>query len=148
MTTEYWIKIDPEAPPQVLATGGEEALNLTQMQEAVGGLIEYCTFAQGTELPVPHNGDMVMGKIVDVIANEEGRIYGMPPNAIGTYCAFGMPAHQAPYPIVGAVLVHVRVDDDAKKGVRMEKLIEMVLGIETAQALTQELQEADYGVDE
>ena len=148
MTTEYWIKIDPDAQPQVLATGGEEAMNLQAMQNAVGGLIEYCTFAQNVELPVPHNGRMVLGEVLDVIANEEGRLVNNPiPNAIGTYCAFGMPAPEAPYAIVGAVLVHVRVADDAQEA-NMEKLLEMVLGIKVAQSMTQDLQEADYGVDE
>lgn len=147
MNTELWIKIDPQAHPQVLATGGEEALNLKQMQEAVGGLIEYCTFNKATQLPVPHDGRMVMGEVIDVIANEEGRIYGMQPNAIATYCAFGMPAHEAPYPIVGAVLVHVRIKDDAEE-VSMDEMIRMVLGAEVADALTTELEVADYGGDE
>ena len=147
MTAELWIKIDPQAHPQVLATGGEEALNLEQKQEAVGGLIEYCTFSKGTQLPVPYDGRMVMGTVLDVIANEEGRIYGMQPNAIATYCAFGMPAHEAPYPIVGAVLVHVRVND-AQEEVGMGEMIRMVLGAEVADALTTELEEADYGGDE
>ena len=98
-------------------------------------------------MPVPYDGRMVMGTVLDVIANEEGRIYGMQPNPIATYCAFGMPAPQAPYPIVGAVLVHVRVND-AHEEVGMVDMLRMVLGAEVADAITTELEEADYGGDE
>lgn len=146
--TELWIRIDPEAQPSLIAQ--DRDLTLTEMQEAVGGLIEYCTFGRNVKLPVPspQGGAMVWGEVIDVIAHEEGRLVNNPlPNAVATYAAFGQSIADAPYSIVGAVLVHVRIPDGAQEAT-MQELLSLILGAEVAQAMTDALEEANYGDDE
>tara|TARA_R100000231_G_scaffold34814_2_gene30755 strand:+ start:3113 stop:3592 length:480 start_codon:yes stop_codon:yes gene_type:complete len=134
--TELWIKIEANSRPTIIAEGGEENLTLKDMQGAVGGLIEYCTFGRNVKLPVPNingggfidGGGLVMAEIIDVIAHEEGRIYGEEPNLIGTYAAFGVPAKDAPYPIVGNVLVHVRIPEEPQP-TTIEEMLLLVMGI-------------------
>ena len=128
--TELWIKIETDSRPTIIAKGGEENLTLKDMQGAVGGLIEYCTFGRNVKLPVPsiNGGGLVMGEIIDVIAHEEGRIYGEEPNLIGTYAAFGVPAQEAPYPIVGNVLVHVRIPEEPQP-TTIDEMLLLVMGI-------------------
>ena len=50
---EVWMSIDPSQNPTLHAEGGEDAMTLDEKQAAVGGLIEYCTFAENVQLPVP-----------------------------------------------------------------------------------------------
>ena len=148
--TELWIKIEASSRPTIIAEGGEENLTLKDMQGAVGGLIEYCTFGRNVKLPVPDNkkGGLVMAEVIDVIAHEEGRIYGEAPNAVGTYAAFGVPATQAPYAIVGDVLVHVRIPKDAPK-TNIDTMLEMVMGIKKSSHMilsSLNSEEADYEI--
>jgi len=156
MTTEYWIKIETNCTPTIIAKGGEDAIGLKEMQGAVGGLIEYCTFGRNVQLPVPHPTEkrMVLGTVIDCIANEEGRIYGFDANPIGTYAAFGQPITEAPYAIVGDVLVHVRIADDAQTATP-QQMLEMILGVKTMRSPKDShmmpnmgADEADYGVEE
>jgi len=153
MSRKLWIKISTQQRPTILAEGGEGALCLEQMQEAVGGLIEYCTFGRNVQLPVPNpKGDgMVFATVVDVVAHEEGRLVAEPRgNAIGTYCAFGMPIHEAPYQIVGDVLVNVRIDDNPEVA-SQEDIVRLVMGIDALRSHMMpslSLAEADYGVEE
>ena len=151
MSRKLWMKIDTEQKPTILAEGGNDALSLAQKQEAVGGLIEYCTFGRNVQMPVPFEGRLVMANIIDVIANEEGRLVAEPKqNAIGTYCAFGQSVFEAPYSIVGDVLVHLRIDDDAPQATQ-EDIIRMVMGeqaMRTHMIHSLALEEADYDMED
>lgn len=130
--TEYWIKIETNSKPTIIAKkeNGKGEPSLKDMQGAVGGLIEYCTFGRNVKLPIPSedNTGLIMAEIIDVIAHEEGRIYGEEPNLIGTYAAFGVPAQEAPYSIVGDVIVHVRIPQTPEK-CSVDRMLEMVMGI-------------------
>ena len=157
MTAEYWIKINTDCTPTIIAEGGEDAIGLKEMQGAVGGLIEYCTFGRNVQLPVPHpkEGRMVMATVIDCIAHEEGRLVAEPKvNPIGTYAAFGQSITEAPYAIVGDVLVHVRIADDAPSATPMQ-LVELIMGDNIVRSPTDShmmphmgADEADYGVEE
>lgn len=154
MAEELWIKIEADQTPTIIATGGEENLTLKDMQGAVGGLIEYCTFGHNVQFPVPQtNGaGFVMATVLDVIANEEGRLVAEPEiNPIGTYCAFGIPIFEAPYMIVGDVLIHVKIEDDAQRCTAND-IIKLIMGMTEPQTShmmpNPALYEADYGVDE
>ena len=130
--TELWIKIETNSRPTIIAKkeNGKGEPSLKDMQGAVGGLIEYCTFGRNVKLPIPaeDNSGLIMAEIIDVIAHEEGRIYGEEPNFIGTYAAFGVPASQAPYLIVGDVLVHVRIPAEPQK-TNIQEMMQMCLGV-------------------
>ncbi len=149
---KLWIKISTEQRPTILAEGGDGALSLEQMQEAVGGLIEYCTFGRNVKLPVPNpSGEgLVFATILDVVAHEEGRLVGDPQqNAIGTYCAFGMPIYEAPYMIVGDILVNVRIDENPEVA-SQEDIVRLIMGEEALRSHmlpSLHLIEADYEMD-
>lgn len=151
MSRKLWMKIDTNQTPTILAEGGNDALSLSEKQEAVGGLIEYCTFGRNVQMPVPFEGRLLMATIIDVIANEEGRLVAEPQqNAIGTYCAFGQSVFEAPYSIVGDVLVHIRIDDDAPDATQ-EDIIRMVMGeqaMRTHMIHSLILEEADYEMED
>lgn len=151
MSMNLWIRIDEAGRPSVVSM--EKEPSLEQMQEAVGGLIEYCTFGKNVQLPVPHpeTGKMVLADVIDVIAHEEGRLVAEPiRNALGTYAAFGRPISEAPYSIVGAVIVHFRITDDAQETSQAE-LMNRVLGVrinESHMMPSMHLDEADYTMKE
>ena len=151
MSMNLWIRIDETGRPSVVSI--EEEPNLAQMQEAVGGLIEYCTFGKNVQLPVPHpeTGKMVLADVVDVIANEEGRLVAQPMNnALGTYAAWGKPISEAPYAIVGVVIVHFRIADDAQETTQ-DELVRRVLGVrvhESHMMPSMHLDEADYTMED
>lgn len=149
---EIWIKISTEQRPTLIAEGGEESLTLAQKQDAVGGLIEYCTFGRNVQLPIPNpSGEgFIFATVLDVIANEEGRLKAEPQqNAIGTYCAFGVPIFEAPYMIVGDVLVHVRVDEYPEVATQSD-ILGLVMGIDAMRSHMMPslvLDEADYDME-
>lgn len=148
--TEYWIKIETNSRPTLIAEGGEESLTLKDMQGAVGGLIEYCTFGRNVKLPIPSKeGGLIMAEVIDVIANEEGRIHRLKPNMVGTYAAFGVPAQKAPYAIVGDVLVHVRIPEEPQEA-SIDLMLELVMGIKRSKPhmmfTSLNSQEADYEI--
>ena len=64
--------------------------SLASLQEAVGGYIEY--------IPPSMIG---MGGVIDIIANEEGMVYGLPINHLPTQLL----APHVPHPLVGNVVV-------------------------------------------
>ena len=140
------MRIDTRQQPHFIAEGGEDAITLEQMQEAVGGYIEYATFAQDVDLPIPTHEGLRMAKVLQVIANEEGLMMGLKSNAIGTYCAFGVPIPQAPQMIVGDVLVQVRLDEDARE-VSPTELMSLLNGEQAHDSHmmpSPQLHEADY----
>tara|TARA_R110000737_G_scaffold351418_2_gene393628 strand:- start:705 stop:1157 length:453 start_codon:yes stop_codon:yes gene_type:complete len=141
---EVWMSIDPSQNPTLHAEGGEDAMTLDEKQAAVGGLIEYCTFAENVQLPVPTDAGMRMATVLNVIANEEGRLMNLETNQIGTYAAFGVPIGEAPFLILGNVLLHVRIDEDAAL-VTPQTLMQTVMGIRRSHMIPSlSLAEADY----
>lgn len=153
MSKKLWIKISTDQRPTILGEGGDGALTLEQMQEAVGGLIEYCTFGRNVQLPVPNpSGEgLVFATVLDVVANEEGRLVADPQqNAIGTYCAFGQSIFEAPYLIVGDVLVNVRIDDNPEVA-SQEDIVRLIMGVDALRSHMMpslSLEEADYDMEE
>lgn len=145
--TELWIKITPTMQPTIVAEGGEDDITLEQMQEAVGGYIEYCTFAPNTPFPVPNkDGNMVIGSVINVVANEEGALMGLKANTLGTYAANG--TLETTRVIVGDVLVHVRIGEDAEV-VDKGAIIRLIHGkAHITHMMPSHLEEADYGEEE
>ena len=103
---------------------------LSQLQKAVGGLIEYCPVQKvGQKIPVPFAGRMVLAEPVDVIANEEGRLMDMNMHLLASYATWGVPIPAMPYMIVGPCVLHVRFDENnlitADYGHQVEKMFGM-----------------------
>ena len=101
----------------------EERMSLEQMQEAVGGLIEYVpSIPEEAWMPVNHEGRIIRGKVVEVIVNEEGRLMRLPPNHISTLAAYGETRYlhavtQGPGRLlVGRAIIVCEVDPDADEG--------------------------------
>ena len=118
----------------------EEDMSLSEMQEAVGGLIEYVPrIPEEAWMPVNHEGRIIRGKVVEVIVNEEGRLMRLPPNHISTLAAYGEARYlhavtQGPgHLLVGRAIIVCEVDPDADE-VTFEEFLQVG---EAAQAIIQ-----------
>lgn len=107
-----WLIVQPSGKTAVLCEGTEEP-TLAQMQQAVGGLIEYAPVAQGMTLPMPASltsGAIVEGDVLDVIVNEEGLLQGMEANPIASLAAQGPDGLLNM--LVGPAIVVFRIPDE------------------------------------
>tara|TARA_R100001510_G_C7653860_1_gene212346 strand:+ start:156 stop:620 length:465 start_codon:yes stop_codon:yes gene_type:complete len=109
--------IDEEGRVQFIT---DDDMSLSQMQEAVGGLIEYVPrVPEDAWMPVNHEGRILRAKVVEVIVNEEGRLMRQPPNHIATLAAFGEIRYlhavmQGPdHLLVGRAIIVCEVDPEA-----------------------------------
>jgi len=98
---EAWITIGEDGSSR----GFGKKPSLKEMQEYVGGYIEYAPVKEGATLPIPReDGKCSLAKIIDVVANEEGLLLGLKENSIVS--------PRCECPIVGNVIVHVVMTDD------------------------------------
>ncbi|QDP64073.1 MAG: hypothetical protein Tp1100DCM51572_70 [Prokaryotic dsDNA virus sp.] len=94
-------------------------LSLEEMQEHVGGLIEYAVVRNTEGFPVPASGlghdekglKAGLCKVKDVIVNEEGLLRRMTPNAVSTFAAYAE-GIQYERPLVGPAIIQVALPED------------------------------------
>ena len=112
---QIWIHVDANGRAQHIY---EEKPTLAQMQEAVGGLIEYAPTTGPHRVPVPsaNGGTPVWGECVEVIVNEEGRLRGFGINAIATFACYGNGMRIPPgcAPLVGPAILKCIIREEAE----------------------------------
>lgn len=101
----------------------EEEPTLAQMQEAVGGLIQYVPLVNGAQtMPLPASvcgGVVRNGTVTDVIVNEEGLLMRMAPNMMAMLAAWGPDAWDGDYNVlVGPAIVVIEYDEEAERADR------------------------------
>ena len=114
------VVIHPDGKTTILK--GDEP-TLAQMQEAVGGLIQYVPMPNGPQtMPMPASvcgGVVRNGTVTDVIVNEEGMLLRMEPNQIAMLAAWGPEAWDGGYNLLVGPAIAVIEYDDANQGERV-----------------------------
>jgi len=96
-------------------------LSLGEMQEHVGGYIEYAKVTNTEGFPVPASGlgyggnkKLLAGlcEVKDVIVNEEGLLRNMTHNAVSTFAAYAE-GIEFNNPLVGPAIIQVALPEDA-----------------------------------
>lgn len=91
---------------------------LGEMQEAIGGYIEYAPVKEGAKMPIPINrGLSRVATVKDIIVDEDGLLKGYQENAVSTYAMTNIPINEQDNgtPIlVGPAIIHVEVSQDDK----------------------------------
>jgi len=133
-------------------------LSLEEMQEHVGGYIEYANVRNTEGFPVPASGlgyddkGFVAGlcEIRDVIVNEEGLLRNLKPNSVSTFAAYGE-GITYDKPLVGPAILQVALPEDASsvEWVGFDWIIERTVPKDLRQMADELMREAadEAGVD-
>tara|TARA_R110002167_G_scaffold56925_3_gene161318 strand:+ start:1321 stop:1764 length:444 start_codon:yes stop_codon:yes gene_type:complete len=128
MKITKWMKIEADG-----SVGGllDSKPTLKEMQEWVGGLIEFAPISSKTNwLPVQNPEDLstlYKGKVLEVICNEEGLLMSLGANAVATWATFNSPVNRVRYPIVGKCIIKYSIDCDKAEEISFNEFASVAL---------------------